>query len=166
MALAERLGSSGHWQPLTVYKIPYTAADFADNSEVELADLPSEGIVTDVVNVVTTAEATATTKTLDAGMLSSESGGDADGFHDGVSVAAAGVIQASLANGANTYGALLREQVGGAGVNARANYVLDGTPNSFSATFGDAGGANELAGYFLVYVRHDPTNGNWNSVNG
>lgn len=50
-------------------------------------DLPSKAIVLDVWLDVTTVEATGTTKTLDVGLLASESGGDADGFLKGVSVA-------------------------------------------------------------------------------
>jgi hypothetical protein len=54
-------------------------------------DLPAKAIVTDVWVDVTTAEATGGTKTLDVGLLSSESGGDADGFLDGISVATTGL---------------------------------------------------------------------------
>lgn len=53
-------------------------------------DLPSNGIVRAVYIYVATAEATGGTKTLDVGLLSSESGGDADGFLDGVSVSSTG----------------------------------------------------------------------------
>jgi hypothetical protein len=59
-------------------------------------DLPSSAVLLlpPWINV-TTAEATGATKTLDVGILSSESGGDADGFLDGVSVASTGVVQAA-----------------------------------------------------------------------
>lgn len=62
------------------------------NAEVDSGwDLPSGSIVLDVwVNVIT-AEVTGTTKTLDVGLLSSESGGDADAFIDGISVASTGI---------------------------------------------------------------------------
>lgn len=51
---------------------------------------------------VLTAEATGATKTVDIGI----SGGDADGFIDGLSVAAAGTILPTLADGAATVGVL------------------------------------------------------------
>lgn len=54
-------------------------------------DLPAHAIVHHVLIQVVTAEATGVTKTLDVGLLSSESGGDADAFIDGKSVATAGI---------------------------------------------------------------------------
>ena len=60
-------------------------------------DLPAKAIVHDVFVDVTTAEATGGTKTVDVGLLSSESGGDADGFLDALSVAATGGIRGLVA---------------------------------------------------------------------
>lgn len=60
----------------------------------------------DVWIEVTTIEATGSTKTLDVGLLSSESGGDADGFLDGVSVATAGMrrgLAVATVGSNNTY---------------------------------------------------------------
>jgi hypothetical protein len=80
-------------------------------------DLPAESIVLGVVIDVDTAEATGGTPTLDVGLLSSESGGDADGFIDGASVTATGKVQGTVTatvGGSETYlsactvGALLR----------------------------------------------------------
>lgn len=56
-------------------------------------DFPASAVIRDVYVEVTTAESTGSTKTLDVGLLSSESGGDADAFLDGVSVATAGIVQ-------------------------------------------------------------------------
>lgn len=89
-------------------------------------DLPANALVTDVFVRVITPEATGGTKTLDVGLLSSESGGDADGFIDGVSVATAGLVvpNVTLTAGATetyvsswTVGVLLTSGVPLAGTN-------------------------------------------------
>lgn len=73
-------------------KIHITAA--AGTSENDTAyDLPAGAVLERVLLEVKTAEATGSTKTIDVGLLSSESGGDADGFLDGISTAATGIIQ-------------------------------------------------------------------------
>jgi len=75
-------------------------------------DLPATAVVLDAYVQVLTAEATGTTKTVDVGTLSTESGGDADGFLDGISVATpTGVKVPSLVAGAVTRGVLLKETV-------------------------------------------------------
>ena len=114
-------------------------------------DLPSTAVVEDVFVNVITAEATGSTKTIDVGLLSTESGGDADGLLDGISVASTGLKGPSLTitetTGTNeryisavtsTYGVLL----------GQLDYEL-GTD-----TAGDTGYAN------LVPKRHINTNGN------
>ena len=81
-----------------VDKIKTIRIGFADGTtETSTAwTLPTLAFVTDVLVDVITAEATGATKTLDVGPLSSETGGDANGYLDGVSVAATGVIQTGL----------------------------------------------------------------------
>lgn len=78
-----------------------------DGSEQDTTwDLPAKALVLDVLVDVTTAEATGGTKTLDVGLLSSESGGDADGFIDGLSVASTGLLRpgaAVTAGGTESY---------------------------------------------------------------
>lgn len=91
-------------------------------------------------------EATATTKTIDVGLLSSESGGDADGILDGVSTAAAGHIPASLASGAQTYGILMHEDEGG-GVLLPMPHIIT-TAVSLTYTLGSA--HTELVGEIHV----------------
>jgi hypothetical protein len=130
-------------------------------------DLPTKGIVLDVFVDVTTLEATATTKTIDVGLLSSESGGDADGFLDGASTAAAAVVRGSITvtDGSNqnfiaaapTLGALLRSGVLGtdaAGESAaliKTPHVLNGTAKSLTYTLGST--HTELVGaIYVVYI--------------
>lgn len=54
-------------------------------------NLPAKAVVLDVLLDVTTAEVTGGTPTMSVGLLSSESGGDADGFLVGVSCASTGL---------------------------------------------------------------------------
>lgn len=56
-------------------------------------DLPAKAVVYDIFVDVTVAEATGTDKTIDIGLKSTESGGDADGLVDGISVAATGIVR-------------------------------------------------------------------------
>lgn len=68
-------------------------------------DLPAKSLILDVWLDVTTKEDTGTTKEVDVGTLSGDSG-DADGFLDGVSVAAAGRISTDAVisgTGANAF---------------------------------------------------------------
>jgi len=137
---------SGGGVGIKVYKINIVAADVTDNSEVDVGgDIDAGDIVFDAYVDVNTAEATATTKTIDVGLLASESGGDADGLIDGISVAATGVVYPTLASGGQTVGALLRADESGAGVLVPEPHSSDSvTAKSVSVSFGDAGGANEL----------------------
>ena len=59
-------------------------------------NLPVKSIVLGVWVDVTTLEATGTTKTMDVGLLTGESGGDPNGFLAAISCAAAGVIRGVL----------------------------------------------------------------------
>lgn len=67
-------------------------------------DLPAQSVVYDVLVNVTTLEATATTKTIDVGLLSSETGGDTDGFIDGAVTSAAAIVRGgvTVTTGSNT----------------------------------------------------------------
>ena len=93
----------------------------------------------DVFLDVTTLEATGATKTIDIGTLSTDSG-DADGFLDGASVAAAGIIRGSLTNAAVTRGVLLTDDEDGAGAWVPMPCVA---PGSLSVTY--TFGANDFA---------------------
>lgn len=69
-------------------------------------DLPVNSVVMNVFVHVTTAEVTGATKTMDVGLLSSEIGGDTDGFLRGVSVSTTGVKRGgfvSTVGSNNTY---------------------------------------------------------------
>lgn len=93
-------------------------------------DLPSRAIILDVFLNVITPETTATTKTVEVGLLASESGGDLDGFLDGVSLAAAGVVRpGAVFNSGSDWpastlrGAFLANFTAGSGTDDRGVYV-------------------------------------------
>jgi hypothetical protein len=117
---------------------------------------------------VATAEVTAATKTIDVGLLSSESGGDADGILDGVVTSATGVVgaDATATDGtsqnfwaaAPKLGALMRtgelggDAAGTAGVMIPRPHVVNGTAVSLTYTLG--GAATELvAKGYIVFFR-------------
>lgn len=94
----------------------------ASSDEVDTGwDLPADSIVHDIMLYVNTAEATGTTKTINVGLLASESGGNADGFVAGASVATTGwvkpgvTITATDGFASTTKGVLLSELQTGAG---------------------------------------------------
>ena len=132
-------------------------------------DLPTAGIVYDCFVKITTLEATATTKTIDVGLLSSETGGDADGFLDGASTAAAATVRgtATATDGTNqnyfaaapapTLGALFRtgslgtDAAGEAAALLKTPHVLNGTAKSVTYTLGSE--HTEVVGtIYIVYI--------------
>lgn len=155
MAHGARVDKSGHGFPYEIHRVTVRAADLEDNAAVDTGyDLPDVGIIPSwgVYAKVRTAEATASTKTIDVGLKAGESGGDADGFFDALSVASTGLVKGTLLSSGQTLGALLRVDESGAGVLVPEGHVLNGTAKSVVVTFNDAGGANELDMdiYFVV----------------
>ncbi len=138
-----------------VKKIAISAAPTGSEQDTTW-DLPAKSVVLNVFVDVTTAEVTGTTKTLDVGLLSSESGGDADGFIDGVSVAATGLKLASLVSGSVTRGVLLKETVTGSGSATHSSPVpyasTANTAKSVSYTSGSNNFAEFRGAIYIVYV--------------
>lgn len=134
-------------------KIPFSK----QTSEYDTGiDLPAGIVVKDVIVRCTTAASGAT---IDVGILSTESGGDADGFVDGESLAATGLVahnmvDATAAN--NTLGALLVESdIKTADATALyfsvplfPGYKTDGTAKSITYTTSN----HTVAGYFYVVL--------------
>lgn len=144
--------------------LPFGASN---NTEIDTGvDLPIANLlVTDVHMRVTTVDAT---ETLDWGLLSSETGGDADGFMLAQSVANLGHVTGFgvVTGGTNIdyvvhtsgYGALLKQGIAGADAVAtvgglqRRYYLTDGTAKSI--TYTGSAGSDTAAGYLYVeYVR-------------
>ncbi len=116
-------------------------------------DLPARCIVINVMIDVTTAEVTQATKTIDVGLLSSESGGDADGFLDGVSVASLGLKQGVHTTGAVTKGALLRETITDSGTDTFSVplWHLSHAVTARSVSMTSGGAFSEFRGSILIF---------------
>ena len=136
------------------YRIRLVATDGTEQDTG--VDLPSDGRVTDVRLNVITAEATGTTKTLDVGLLSSETNGDANGFLAAVDVSATGWVQGSLASGAQTLGALLSVDEDGAGTLVPEAHIID-TAVSVSHTAGDVDWVEFVGDLFITVEFPDDT---------
>lgn len=117
-------------------------------------DFEEGDIVDDVLIEVLTAEATGGTKTIDVGLLSSETGGDTDGLVDGVSVAAAGVYKASVDAAGITVGALMRVDTN-SGVDTayekEPHIILPGKAKSLVFQLG--GAMSEFEGRIHIFFR-------------
>lgn len=127
-------------------------------------DLPAHAIVLKAYADIRTAESTGSTKTIDIGLLSSESGGDADGLADGLVTSAAGVIlpAAVVTSGSNTkffasttYGVLMSDFQAGSDVDqdegvfiAKDHRSSAVTAKSISYTLGSA--HTELVGSIVI----------------
>ena len=96
--------------------IPIVAATTAQDMTIVI---PAGSIIKNVWILVQTEEATGATKTVDIGV----SGGDEDGFLNGVSVAAAGIVKGTLLNSGQTLGALMSVDEGGTGELVPEPYV-------------------------------------------
>ncbi len=146
--------ASGHSAAVTSYEAPLPTT--TNNTEKDSGyDLPADGVVLDCILAVDTA-ATSTAKTMDIGTLSSESGGDADGFCDGISGAATGLIVPTLADGAATRGALMRVDESAGDLVPEPYDVTEQTARSISLTSGDAAGLTNFVGRFVALMYRDP----------
>lgn len=136
--------------PVKMKRLPIT--DLTNGENDTGWDLPARGLVLGVWVHISTAEATASTKTIDVGLASGESGGDADGFLDGVSTATTGLKGGTLVSSGQTLGALLRVDENGSGVLVPQPHIIDSvTARSVTFTLGEA--ANELAGtIYILYI--------------
>jgi hypothetical protein len=128
----DRSGHSQYGERYAVIKV----SDLTSGENDSGFDFQAGDIIDHVFIKVRTAEVTGSTKTIDVGLLSSESGGDADGFLDGVSTAATGIISPALTNGARTQGLLLTDDEDGSGALVPMPYVVT-TAVSLTYTHGD-----------------------------
>jgi len=99
-------------------KAPLTIVEAVTANDTAVV-IPAGSIIKNVWLDIETAEDTGTTKTVDVGI----SGGDEDGFLDGVSVAATGTVKGTLLNTGQTKGVLLTVDGDGAGALVPEEYV-------------------------------------------
>lgn len=119
--------SSVSWR---VYRVPVSAGTTAERT-YGLA-FSNGDVIKDVYLDVSVGESTAATKTIDIGLLSSETNGDADGLLDGVSTAStalAGPVQGSTAisAAARTRGVLLLDGSAASSDLNRKYHIISGT---------------------------------------
>lgn len=149
--MPEVRNASGHLPALQVVKVPLPIVASTDEQDTG-ENLQTGDVILDAFVRVETAESTGGAPTMDVGLLSSESGGDADGLLDGVSVGTAGTVRGSLASGGQTLGALLREDEDGAGALVPAKHVV-GDAVSISYSLGSDDFAELDASLYLLVFR-------------
>lgn len=132
-----------------VMVIPWYAGDVTAAAETDTGfDLPLHAAVlpTPLLRVHTVDA----TETIDVGLLSSETAGDADGFIAAASVATAGLIKATVVNGGNTMGALFEVQdSANAGDLTHEPHVITGS-NATSVTLTTTAGSDTGKGYIIL----------------
>lgn len=125
---------------------PFDLLDTAATTETDYGfDFPTNSLILPwaAVHVATNESA----KTIDVGLKSGESGGDADGFLVAASVATAGLVRGALV-GTDTLGALLKEDTNGSSVLVPATYKVGAT--AVSLTFTLSSGTTAAAGYIIL----------------
>lgn len=155
--------------PLNAHQLLVVPFGVSDNVETDTGiDLPANCLITadDIKLRVTTVDAT---ETVDVGLLSSESGGDANGFIAAGSVATAGFVELlpQITGGTNIdyvstnyIGALAATSIAGADAVATVGgftpkvYRTDGTAKSI--TYTGSAGSDTAAGYLYISFRKLP----------
>jgi hypothetical protein len=129
--------------------IPFSIDDTMAATETDTGfDMPLHAAVQP--NPMVRVTAVDATETIDIGLLSSETAGDADGFAAGVSVATAGLAKATIANGANTLGALFEVQdSANAGDLTHEQHVVTGS-NATSITYTLSAGSDTAEGFLVL----------------
>lgn len=132
-----------------VAKVPFSYADSTAATEKDTGfDWVAGTLVLPNPSIIVTAADSGIT--FEAGTLSSESGGDADGYIDAVSVASAVLVKATIVNGANTMGALFEVQdSANAGDLTHEAHVVTGAAAK-SLTYTLSSGADTAVGFFLL----------------
>lgn len=90
------------------------------------------------------------TETIDVGLLSSETAGDANGFVSAIALDTAGLVKATVTNGSATAGALLFVQdSANAGDEAPEPHVITGS-NAVSVTYTLTAGTDTAEGFIIL----------------
>lgn len=167
VGLAPKLRDEVRSTLLRTLKVTITAP--GDGSEQDTGeDLPDLAVAHSVFMHVRTAEATGTTKTIDVGLLSTETGGDADGFLNDVDVSSTGLVLPGITEtaggtethiSATTYGDLIADFELGSNTAGDHGYVHphpyatdENTAKSVSFTAGSADFAELVADLYFVLL--------------
>jgi len=132
-----------------IKKVTIAAPGNGDETESGFT-LPDTAVVLDVFLNVTTAEATGTTKTIDVGTDSTDSG-DADGYLKGINVSATGLKKGTLVSTGQTLGALLYADEDGSGGLVREPDVASGG-KKVTFTMGSADCADFEGDLYILYI--------------
>lgn len=129
--------------------IPFSIADTTAAAETDTGfDLPLHSAVlpTPLVRVLTLDA----TETIDFGLLSSETNGDADGFGATVALTTAGLVKPTVLQGSNTMGALFEVQdSANAGDLTHEAHVVTGA-NATSITYTLTAGTDTAEGFIYL----------------
>lgn len=140
-----------------VKKIHVAAGDWTAETDTTW-NLPAKSMVLDVFLDVTTLQAG---QTVDVGTLSTEAGGDTDGFINGASLATAGLVRPGVVLGATFYdtttrGELLRQFFQGANADDRGLYTetpyLSTANTAKSVVYTTGGIVTAVFDIYIVYV--------------
>lgn len=134
--------------------VPFTSTDYPAAVETSsgfslprcIIESPNMGIFVHTVDA---------TETIDVGLLSSESGGDADGIMVGMSVATANEVAATLAAGAITLGALVFVLTTGGTVPVPRGHFVRGATTARTVSLTTSAGSDTCKGY--VYIPYSLT---------
>lgn len=133
--------------------IPFSIQDTTATTETDTGfDFPlNTAVLPNPVVRVTTIDAG---QTIDVGLKSSETNGDADGFIDGVSLATAILVKATLTSASDTFGALLSVQdSANAGDDAPEAHIVQGA-NAVSITYTLDASTDTAEGFvYLPYLK-------------
>lgn len=132
-----------------VAKVPFSFADSTAATEKDTGfDWVAGTLVLPDPSVLVTAADSGIT--IEAGTLSSESGGDADGYIDAVSVASAVLVKSTILNGGNTMGALFEVQdSANAGDLTHESHVITGAAAT-SISYTLSSGADTAVGFLML----------------
>ncbi|CAB4144116.1 hypothetical protein UFOVP469_13 [uncultured Caudovirales phage] len=134
--------------------VPFNIADTTATTETDTGFDFTAGMQINPLGVSVYTKTLDATETIDVGLLSSESGGDADGFCTLLSVATAVVVTPTLAATAETLGALLRVAAtadAGTGLVPRQHVIA----TAVSLTYTLTAGTDTAAGFINIGYRRN-----------
>tara|TARA_R110000868_G_scaffold409899_2_gene696460 strand:+ start:7238 stop:7999 length:762 start_codon:yes stop_codon:yes gene_type:complete len=129
--------------------VPFNIADTSATAETDTGFDFTAGMAINPLNLSVYTKTLDATETINVGLLSSESGGDADGFAVTISVATAVVVTPTLAASAETLGALLRVAAtadAGTGLVPRQHVIA----TAVSLTYTLTAGTDTAAGFINI----------------